>query len=216
VKHAEPDFHVVEYVTITKDTRTGLVLALGGTDQAAGILQRVGFLDAPGPRGTYHRLSRHLSVQEQRRKATAASQTLLAAGHSVHLDPILNDSAGPDSDREAALRYLVRLSQQASDASNEQERAALLTEIAGPDEGLLPLIGQAVAVACVASFAGGTDPRPLRELAGTADVLARVTDQLLRLRNEFARTPAPPASAVGTPGPAPRLPTMPGDHRRIP
>ncbi|MFF3364537.1 hypothetical protein [Streptomyces misionensis] len=49
---AEPDFFVLEYVTITKD-RTGLVVAIGGTEQAAGILQRTGgFLLAAGPAGT--------------------------------------------------------------------------------------------------------------------------------------------------------------------
>ncbi|MFD9925806.1 hypothetical protein ACFWZK_06480 [[Kitasatospora] papulosa] len=35
-----PDFRVREYVTITKDPRTDLVLAIGGTDKAADILQR--------------------------------------------------------------------------------------------------------------------------------------------------------------------------------
>ncbi|MCL3997181.1 hypothetical protein [Streptomyces lavenduligriseus] len=111
MKHAEPDFHVLDYVTITKDKRTGLVLALGGADQAAGIPQRAGFLDVPGPRGTYHRLPHHLSVQERHRKATTASHALLAAGYSVHLDPFPNDLAVLDGDREAALRYLVQLSQ---------------------------------------------------------------------------------------------------------
>lgn len=80
MKHAEPDFHVLDYVTITKDTQTGLVLALGGADQVAGLLQRAGFLDAPGPRGTYHRLPHHMPVQEQRRRAATASHSLLAAG----------------------------------------------------------------------------------------------------------------------------------------
>ncbi|MEV0957037.1 hypothetical protein AB0I97_14315 [Streptomyces sp. NPDC049951] len=42
-----PDFWVREYVTITKDPRTDLVLAIGGTDKAAHILQRTdGFLSA--------------------------------------------------------------------------------------------------------------------------------------------------------------------------
>ncbi|MFI9423405.1 hypothetical protein ACIG54_07540 [Streptomyces achromogenes] len=216
MKHAEPDFHVLDYVTITKDTRTGLVLALGGADQAAGMLQRSGFLDASGPRGTYHRLPHHLPVQEQRRRATAASHALLAAGYSVHLDPFLNDLAVPDGGREAALRYLVQLSQRAGDASDAQERAALLTEVAGPGEGLLPLIRQAVAVMCVGSFADGADPQPVRQFMNTADALSRATDQILRLRNDIARTPAPPDSAVRTPSPAPRLPSMPVDHRRIP
>lgn len=53
MKQTEPDFWVLEYVTITKDPRTELVVAIGGTDKAADILQRTGgFLSAPGPRGT--------------------------------------------------------------------------------------------------------------------------------------------------------------------
>ncbi|MEU6230944.1 hypothetical protein [Streptomyces sp. NPDC047042] len=56
MRQSEPDFAVLEYITITKDSRTGLVIALGGTQEAAGILQRNGFLHAPGPRGEYHRL----------------------------------------------------------------------------------------------------------------------------------------------------------------
>ncbi|MFF5438869.1 hypothetical protein [Streptomyces achromogenes] len=217
MRKAEPDFYVANYVTITQDSRTGLVLALGGdTDQAAGILQRAGFLDAPGPRGTYHRLPHHLPVQEQRRKATAASQALLAAGYSVHLDPSLNDLAVPDGDRNAALRYLLQLSERAGDASDTQEQAALLTEIAAPGEGLVPLIREAIAVLCVGSLADGADRQPVRRLMSTADALSRAADQILQLRNDIARTPAPPASAVRMPSPVSRLPTTPVNHRRIP
>ncbi|MFB8352950.1 hypothetical protein [Streptomyces niveus] len=36
----EPDFRVLEYLTVTKDPRPGLVVAIGRTEQAAGILQR--------------------------------------------------------------------------------------------------------------------------------------------------------------------------------
>jgi hypothetical protein len=74
VKQTEPDFWVLEHVTITKDPRTDLVVAIGGTGKAADILQRTGgFLSAPGPRGDYHRLPHGLPVEQQRRKATAAS-----------------------------------------------------------------------------------------------------------------------------------------------
>ncbi|MFJ6752162.1 hypothetical protein ACIQNI_28865 [Streptomyces sp. NPDC091266] len=86
----EPDFLVLEYVTITKDRHTGLVVAIGGTQQAADILQRTGFLSAPGLHRDYHRLPHGLPVEQQRLKATAASHALLADGHSVHLDPALN------------------------------------------------------------------------------------------------------------------------------
>ncbi|WP_234328279.1 hypothetical protein [Streptomyces sp. NRRL S-37] len=53
MNQTEPDFWVLEYVTITKDPRTGLVVAIGGTEQAADILQRAGgFVTAPGLAGT--------------------------------------------------------------------------------------------------------------------------------------------------------------------
>jgi hypothetical protein len=35
MRHSEPEFAVWEHVTITKDPRTGLVIALGGTEQAS-------------------------------------------------------------------------------------------------------------------------------------------------------------------------------------
>ncbi|MEV5331316.1 hypothetical protein [Streptomyces werraensis] len=49
MSEVEPDFDVLEYVTIAKDARSGLVVAPSGTEQAAALLQRVGFLDHPGP-----------------------------------------------------------------------------------------------------------------------------------------------------------------------
>lgn len=79
---SEPDFAVLEYLTITKDSRTRLVIALGGTQKAAGILQRNGFLHAPGP-GASTTASLTASRQERR---TAA---LLAAGYSVPPHPCL-------------------------------------------------------------------------------------------------------------------------------
>ncbi|WP_237283349.1 hypothetical protein [Streptomyces alfalfae] len=69
MNQTEPDFWVLEYVTITKDPRTGLVVAIGGTEQAADILQRTGgFLTSPGPRGDYHRLPHGLPIEQQRLK----------------------------------------------------------------------------------------------------------------------------------------------------
>ncbi|MGW3692339.1 hypothetical protein ACWD6U_00410 [Streptomyces sp. NPDC005149] len=51
MKQTEPDFWVVEYATITQDPRTDLVIAIGGTEKAADILQRTGgFLSAAWPR----------------------------------------------------------------------------------------------------------------------------------------------------------------------
>ena len=147
----EPDFFALEYITITKDSRTGHVVAIGGTERAAGILPRTGgFLNAPGLRGDYHRLPHGLPVEQQMLKATAASHALLAAGHSVHLDPALNVLATPDVDREAALRYLSRLAERASRAESSAEIAEVLTEIAGPVEGLLPLTREVVVRAWLA------------------------------------------------------------------
>ncbi|MEU2776499.1 hypothetical protein ABZ646_27140 [Streptomyces sp. NPDC007162] len=132
----EPDFWVLEYVTITRDPRTGLVVAVDGTEQAADILQRTGgFLSAPGPRGDYHRLPHGLPVEQQRLKATAASHALLAAGHSVYLDPALNMLVVPDGEREAALRYLAGLAERAATATTGSEVAEVLTEIAAPRPG---------------------------------------------------------------------------------
>ncbi|MEU0204301.1 MULTISPECIES: hypothetical protein [unclassified Streptomyces] len=125
----EPDFWVLEYVTITKDARTGLVVAIGGTEMAADILQRTGgFLSAPGPRGDYHRLPHGLLIEQQRLRATTASHAPLAAGHSVHLDPALNMLAGPDGEREAALRYLARLTEQVAAAETSSQVAEVLTD----------------------------------------------------------------------------------------
>ncbi|MEU4173762.1 hypothetical protein [Streptomyces sp. NPDC026589] len=51
MKQTEPDFWVVEYATTTLDPRTDLVIAIGGTEEAADILQRTGgFLSAAEPR----------------------------------------------------------------------------------------------------------------------------------------------------------------------
>ncbi|MGX1115907.1 hypothetical protein RKD37_001270 [Streptomyces ambofaciens] len=62
----EPDFWVLEYVTITKDPRTGLVVAIGGTEKAADILQRTGgFLSAAAPEGD-QRLARPARRRPQR------------------------------------------------------------------------------------------------------------------------------------------------------
>ncbi|MCZ0997553.1 hypothetical protein O1M63_04430 [Streptomyces mirabilis] len=164
MKPSKPDFAVWEYLTITKDSRTGLVIALGGAQEAAGILQRNGFLDTPGPRGEYHRLPLGLPVEEERRKATAASHALLAAGYSVHLDPALNSFDAPDGEREAARRYLAQHSRRALDARSGAEAATVLTEIAEPDTGLLTLLREAV-VATFISWShlletAGADPQP--------------------------------------------------------
>ncbi|GAA3500733.1 hypothetical protein GCM10019016_078400 [Streptomyces prasinosporus] len=195
----EPDFWVLEYVTITKDPRTGLVVAIGGTEKAADILQRTGgFLSAPGPRGDYHRLPHGLPVEQQRLKATTASHALFAAGHSVHLDPALNALATPDSEHDAALRYLAHLAERVAAAETSEEIAEVLTEIAAPVHGLLPLTREVVVRAWIAASdlqgaAPGEEPEPLARLGDTASSMSQAAHVILRARNHAARVPHPAA-----------------------
>ncbi|MFF7981781.1 hypothetical protein ACFZDK_22085 [Streptomyces sp. NPDC007901] len=207
----EPDFRVLEYVTITKDPRTDLVVAIGGTEQAANILQRTGdFLSAPGPRGDYHRLPHGLPVEQQRLKATAASHALLAAGHSVHLDPALNMLVAPGGEREAALRYLAGLAERAATATTGNELAEVLTEIAAPVHGLLPLAREVVVRAWIAvgdfqETAPAGEPDPLSRLGSTATSMSEAARAILHARNHAARsahrpaTASPPAAARARP-----------------
>jgi hypothetical protein len=205
----EPDFWVLEYVTITKDPRTGLVVAIGGTEEAAGILQQAGFLSAPGPRGDYHRLPHGLPAGQQCLKATAASHALLAAGHSVHLAPALNMLATPDGERDAALRYLARLAERVSAAESNSKVAEVLTEIAAPMSGLLPLTREVVVRAWIAvndlrGAAPGREPEPLARLGDTASSMSQAARVILRTRDHIARAPQP---AAPTPPPSTAQPS---------
>ncbi|WP_405734821.1 hypothetical protein OG607_41160 [Streptomyces sp. NBC_01537] len=92
----EPQFAVLDYITISRDPRTQLVVAIGGHDRSAGILQTIGgFVSVFGPRGDYHRQPHTMPVDQQRQGATAAAHALLLAGFSVHLDPPSIPSAHP-------------------------------------------------------------------------------------------------------------------------
>lgn len=210
MKQTEPEFWVLEYITITKDPRSSLVVAIGGTEKAADILQRTGgFLSAAGPRGDYHRLPHGLPVEQQRLKATTASHALLAAGHSVHLDPALNMLATPDGERDAALRYLAHLAERASAAKTSSEAAEVLTEIAAPANGLLPLTREVVVRAWIATsdFLGtspGEEPEPLARLGDTASSLSQAAHVILRARNHAARVSQP---AAPTPPPSTAQPS---------
>jgi hypothetical protein len=194
----EPEFFAQEYITITRDSRTGLIVAIGGTEQAASLLQQAGFVDAPSPRGTYHRLPRGLSTRLQQVRATAASHALLSAGHSVYLDPALNAFATPDEDRQAARRHLGQLARRAFHAESAQENAAILTEIAGPDEGLLHLIRNALTGTYLTWTehlkAAGADTGPAERLLETTRALSRTVDRILDARNQAALTPSAPAT----------------------
>lgn len=201
MKQSEPDFWVLEYVTIAKDPRTDLVVAIGGTEKAAVILQRTGgFLSAAGPRGDYHRLPHGLPVEQQRLKATTASHALLAAGYSVHLDPALNMLATPDSERDAALRYLDRLAERVAAAGTSTEVAEVLTEIAAPVHGLLPLTREVVVRAWIAASdlqgaAPGEESVPIAQLGDTARSLSEAARVILQARNHAARAAQRPATA---------------------
>ncbi|MFD4611951.1 hypothetical protein ACFWOT_28545 [Streptomyces sp. NPDC058440] len=207
MKQAEPDFWVLEYVTITKDPRTGLVVAIGGTDKAADILQRTGgFLCAAGPRGDCHRLPHGLPVEQQRLKATTASHALLAAGHSVHLDPAVNMLVTPDGEREAALRYLAGRAERVAAAETSSEVAEVLTEVAAPVHGLLPLTREVIVRALIATgdlqgAAPDEEPEPIARLGDTARSLSEAARAILRARNHAARpmqrpgTTPPPSRA---------------------
>jgi hypothetical protein len=218
MKPTEPEFRVMEYITITQDARTGLVIALGGTQEAAGILQRHGFLNAPGPRGEYHRLPHGLTAQDECHRATAASHTLLAAGYSVHLAPALNAFAPPDDGRDAARRYLAQLAERAFDAHSGDEAATVLTEIAGPDAGLLLLVREAVVGTYIAWSqllqTAGADPEPAVRLGKTADALARAADSILIARNHAAHTPKRLAPTTTPASPAQRPTAPPSRHSR--
>ncbi|MFF6813451.1 hypothetical protein ACFZAG_26735 [Streptomyces sp. NPDC012403] len=215
MNQTEPDFWVLEYVTITKDPRTGLVVAIGGTEQATDILQRTGgFLTAPGPRGDYHRLPHRLPIAEQRLKATTASHALLAASHSVHLDPSLNMLASPDGERDAALRYLTQLAERASAAKTSSEVAEVLTEVAAPVHGLLPLTREVIVRAWIASSdlqgaAPSKEPEPVARLGSTANSLSEAARVILHARNHAARPTQPPTTA-----PAPGRASSPVSRRR--
>jgi hypothetical protein len=212
----KPTFLVLDYVTITRDPKTALVVAIGGDQRAAGLLQTTGgFHSAPGPRGDYHRLPHALPFEEQRQGATAAAHSLLLAGYSVHLDPTLNTLATQGSDRQAAHRHLDQLTSLGSDAADDRQVAAVLTEIAAPDDGLLPRLTQSL-IATWASWGRrlndtGRDPQVAMQLGAIVNNLSTLTWQIEQIRNDADRPgPAPqtrpsPVSTAPSPLAAPAV-----------
>ncbi|MFD9069090.1 hypothetical protein [Streptomyces lasiicapitis] len=200
----EPVFYDLNYVTITRDPRTRLVVAIGGDPRAAGILQTAGgFHAASGAAHDYHRLPHHLPVEEQRHGASAGAHALLLAGYSVHLDPALNTLATPDGDRQAARRYLDRLAERGRAAETDRDVAALLAEIAAPDEGLLPQLVQSL-ISTWATWGerrreAGLDEDPAEQLMETTSRLSDHARRITRIRDHAARRPLPAGAA---PGPA--------------
>ncbi|MFJ7342369.1 hypothetical protein ACIQU3_19020 [Streptomyces sp. NPDC101110] len=193
---SEPDFLVLEYVTITRDPRTQLVVAIGGDERAAGILQTLGgFVSAPGPRGPYHRQPHTMPVDRQRHRATAAAQALLLAGFSVHFDPALNTLHTPDGDRQAAHRCLDQLAERARDAAADHEVADVLAQIAAPHDGLLPRLVNTLNVIW-ASWAERLDAAQADadladQLRNTASGLSAYPSQIERISRQAASTPTP-------------------------
>ncbi|MBA2950255.1 hypothetical protein [Streptomyces himalayensis] len=210
----EPVFYDLNYVTITRDPRTQLVLAIGGDPRAAGILQTVGgFHSAPGAAREYHRLPHHLPVEEQRHGATAAAHALLLAGYSVHLDPTLNTLATPDGDRQAARRYLDGLESRARAAETDRDVAVLLAEITAPEEGVLPQLVRSL-ISTWATWGerrreAGLDEEPADQLMETTSSLSNHARRITLIRDQAARrtpahrAPSGPAAAPPSASPAP-------------
>ncbi|MGW2721065.1 hypothetical protein [Streptomyces sp. NPDC001492] len=204
----EPVFFDLKYVTITRDPRSQLVLAIGGDGRAAGILQTAGgFHSAPGASRDYHRLPHHLPVEEQRHGATSAAHALLLAGYSVHLDPALNTLATPNGERQAACRYLGGLESRARATETDRDVAVLLAEIAAPEEGMLPQLVRAL-IATWATWGerlrdAGLDDEPAEQLMEATSSLSNQAHRITVIREQAARRTPPTAAAPG-PARAPR------------
>ncbi|WP_282695202.1 hypothetical protein [Streptomyces sp. CC208A] len=213
----EPKFLLPDYVTITRDPRTGLVLAIGGDQRAAGILQTTGgFTQHPGPSTHYHRQPVAMPVEQQRIGATAAAHALLVVGYSVYLAPELNVLTTPDGDREAALRYLARLSETAR-RSKPHVLAEVMAEIAAPEVGVLPRLRD-VLVSVWTSWGNQVPAEPLaggpvQRLMDITTVLSRKAREIEDLRTQAARTPSP-APPFGPPPPAAGTAAKPPAPRR--
>lgn len=187
----EPSFAILNFVTITRDPRTDLVVTSSCTPEAAGILETVGrFVEFPGPRGPFHRQPHDLPVELQRHYATAATQALLLAGFSVYLDPSLNTLATPDDDRAAAHRYLDQLARRAREATNDKQVAEILAEVAAPTEGLLPHLTQTL-VMTWATWSQRTDGPPSKDqlsmqLMDATTGIARHGDKIRHIHKQAA------------------------------
>ncbi|MFD3997404.1 hypothetical protein [Streptomyces sp. NPDC058583] len=215
---AEPEFLLPDYITITRDPRTQLVLAIGGNQRAAGILQTTGgFTHHPGPSIHYHRQPVTMPVERQRLGATASSYALLAAGYSVYLAPDLNVLATPDGDREAAYRYLTQLTELARNTTETHLLAGVMAEIAAPEIGMLPLLRE-VLVAVWTAWGNqlreqGDDTEPANRLMDITSVLSNKARDIEDLRTEAARTPPPVTPAQSLP-PSARTAKKPPPRRR--
>ncbi|MEU9382080.1 hypothetical protein AB0D38_14255 [Streptomyces sp. NPDC048279] len=206
-----PEFFVLSYITITRDPRTRLVVAIGGDERAAGILQTAGgFNDAPGPRGPYHRQPHTMAVDEQRTGATAAALALLQAGYSVHLDPALNTlSRRARTGRPPTATWTTSPNAPATPAT------ATNWPPSSPRSSLPPTV---CCPACATSWClsgrvgttASTTPDaqrpPAEQLIDTVNALSRHTQRLQDIRNQAARIPASAPSPGTTAKPVPAAP----------
>ncbi len=106
----------------------------------------------------------------------------------------------PDSEHDAALRYLAHLTERASAAKTSSEVAEVLTEVAAPVNGLLPLTREVVVRAWIAASdlqgaAPGEEPEPLARLGDTAGSMSQAARVILRARNHAARPAQQPATS---------------------
>ncbi|MFF8571618.1 hypothetical protein ACF06L_10365 [Streptomyces sp. NPDC015408] len=113
--------------------------------------------------------------------------------------------ATPDGDRDAAMRYLTQLAERVSAAETSSKVAEVLTEVAAPVHGLLPLTREVIVRAWISASdlhgaAPGDEPEPLARLGSTANSMSEAARVILRARNHAARPAQPPATA---PAPTP-------------
>ncbi|MFE9308102.1 hypothetical protein ACFYM5_10415 [Streptomyces sp. NPDC006706] len=96
----------MDYITITRNTWTGLVVAIGGDEQEAGVLQAASFTPVPRPCGGYHRLPHHLPIAQRPSQSPAASTSLSrpdAASATAHADRHSLHRPHPDAPRERTV-----------------------------------------------------------------------------------------------------------------
>lgn len=160
-----------EYVTITKDPRTDLVLpSAAPTRRPTSSSETDGFLSAAAR--AYDGFPHGLPIEQRQLRATTASHSLRAAGHSVHLDPALNTLSTPNGERDAALRYLAQLGERVAAAESGSEVAGVLTRSPRQSPGCCPSPGKLSSMhvilhahnqaASTAQTAASTPPSPTR------------------------------------------------------
>ncbi|MFJ4971095.1 hypothetical protein [Streptomyces sp. NPDC088755] len=125
----------------------------------------------------------------------------------MHLDPALNMLATPDGDRDAALRYLGNLAERVAAAETGSQVAEVLTEVAAPANGLLPLTREVVVRAALAARAlegtpPGDEPDHIDRLLEITHSMSRAAQAILHARNHVARAPQKaPTPPPSTPRP---------------